>query len=580
MSPAANRDFAGYRISRPLELGDRASVWEATDLESGRDVTIETLAGEAASDPDVCEWFTEAWRAVASLEHSRIVRVEKVDEQEGVPFAVRTPAGGLTLAKRLAVRGPLEPEDAVTLLAQIGGALDAAHGAGIVHGTLGPDCVLIEDGGAVPNAHLTGFGRAEGYRREDIEDLGSILAAMLGDDGGEGKGTAGLREVVSRSRDGGYDSASDLVAAAIQASAEDDVATDDETQVATSRSPRSGAGRWAAALVVLIAAAIAVAILVKDPADGPSSDEAGSGNDVAGGTNGGESSTAEPERPPKPDNVALTIDVPGYPVGVSARDGVVYAVSRDSGELSGYDQEDGKLLIGPVDLGSAARDVTIIDGVAWVTLPAADQVARVDLSLEKPRAEKIEVGSTPGGLIGAIGSVWVVDEGSGELSRIPLDGDSAESVPLEAADPRGIAYGVGSLWVTDAGGTVTRIDPRAPTTGEPTAVGGDPAGVLVVGDQVWVANSGDGTVTEIDPTSGKTSEVEVGGSPTELAADPQHLWVSNDAGYVSSVGLGSHDVVGVDLSGTAGSPQGIAVDQQVWTATGAGDSLIAVSAGG
>ncbi|MEO7198020.1 MAG: hypothetical protein ABIZ50_06065, partial [Solirubrobacterales bacterium] len=148
MSPAANRDFAGYRISRPLELGDRASVWEATDLESGRDVTIETLAGEAASDTDVCEWFSEAWRAVASLEHSRIVRVEKVDEQEGVPFAVRTPAGGLTLAKRLAVRGPLEPEDAVTLLAQIGGALDAAHKAGIVHGTLGPECVLVEDGGA------------------------------------------------------------------------------------------------------------------------------------------------------------------------------------------------------------------------------------------------------------------------------------------------------------------------------------------------------------------------------------------------------------------------------------------------
>src|SRR6478752_2647249 len=98
MARPEERDFAGFRIVRPLALGELASVWEAEDAETGEVVAIETLAGDATRDEDVREWFTEAWELVADLDAPGIVTVASIGEQDGVPFAVRKPAGETTLA--------------------------------------------------------------------------------------------------------------------------------------------------------------------------------------------------------------------------------------------------------------------------------------------------------------------------------------------------------------------------------------------------------------------------------------------------------------------------------------------------
>lgn len=596
---SADRDFAGYRIIRPLELSGRASVWEAEERESGRTVAIETLAGDAAHDADVREWFSEAWGAAAEVDHPNVVTVEELGDEEGVPFAVRTPAGGTTLARRIAVHGSFEPAEAVTLLEQIGSGIEAAHEAGVVHGTLSPAAVIVAERDGSHHAYVTGFGRAEGDRREDVRELGSILAAMLGDRGAPGEEHAqtqtpaderaeALAGVVATAREDGYRTAAELVAAASTAIGREPGSAHDFAVEGAERQPdredeeagarSSGSGRRRILAVVALAAVVAVVVIVTGGGDEESASPEADSTSVVDTTTEASTTTSAPDEPPVSPPPA-PIAVAGFPVGVAAREATVYAVTRESGVLNAFDQASGESTLAPVDLGDGAEDLTVVDGVAWATLPGSDSLARIDLAAAEPVAETIAVGSAPSGVIGALGSIWVVDEGSAELSRVPLGGGTAEAVPLDAEEPRGIAFGLGSLWVTDAAGRVIRVDPDAPEAQEAFEVGTEPRGVLVVDDHVWVANTGDGTVTELDPASGESREIEVGGSPRELAADPERLWVTNGDGFVSSVELDSDGVEEIDLSGAGGSPQGIAVGEQVWATTGGGDSLVAVASG-
>ncbi len=572
MSEPEERDFAGFRIVRPIELGERASVWEAEQPGGGDRVAIETLAGEAARDAHVAEWFSEAWDLVGALDEPAIVTVLGSGEQDGVPFAVRSPAGETTLAERLERGGPLSPGAALQVLTEVGGALEAAHEAGVVHGALEPTCVALDEHGG---AHLAGFGRREGDRREDVGALGALLVAMLGaaeqaapDLEGETAASSweaghaeALRAVGAAGAAGEYPRAAELLAAARAARPE--------------ASPRGeGSGRlWLAlaACAVVIAVVIVIVLVL------------GSGGDD-GGADGSRPTvaTTAAETPAPATGPSRPIPVRGFPAAVAASDGVVYAVTREGGSLDGFDEATGERVLGPVAIGGDGSDVTIFGGAAWATEGAEGTVARVDLGTEGAAATAIATGGEPGPLIGAHGSIWVVDEGGRRLLRLAPDataGSEPEGFDLDAAAPNGIAFGQGSLWVSDGAGKVLRIDPKDPSQQRAFDVGGSPAAAVVAAGTVWVADAARGSVLALDPESGATRvELAVGGEPDDLAADGEHLWAANADGFVTAIGLGSGAIGQIDLSGAGGSPRSIAVGDQVWVATGAGNSLVAIAA--
>ncbi len=239
MARPEERDFAGFRIVRPLELGERASVWEAEDPETGEPVAIETLAGEAARDEVVSEWFAEAWELAAEIEGRGVVRVLEVGEQEGVPFAVRAPAGEMTLADRLEGGGPLAPGAALQVLTDVAEALETAHHGGVVHGDLGPGAVVLDEQG---RAYLAGFGRREGDRREDVRLLGELLVDMLGaapEDGEEAEETEtdAAVEADDEDADRGDEAADDAGAEGDDEAESDAEAEDDEDETPPRSSP-------------------------------------------------------------------------------------------------------------------------------------------------------------------------------------------------------------------------------------------------------------------------------------------------------------------------------------------------------
>ena len=84
--------------------------------------------------------------------------------------------------------------------------------------------------------------------------------------------------------------------------------------------------------------------------------------------------------------------VRGFPIGVAAQDGVVYAATREGASLDGFDEETGARVLGPVELPGDARDVTVVNGVAWATV-GGDGVSRASIS---PRRLRRRRRSTPG----------------------------------------------------------------------------------------------------------------------------------------------------------------------------------------
>lgn len=584
MAGSLDNSFAGYRFHRVLGSRSDVGVYEATELASDRPVVIETLVGDGAADEDLRDWFRWAWEQVRHLRQPGVVAVFDVAERAGVPFAVRESIGE-DLPFVLESAGVLQPDVADAIFDQLAEALTALHEAGVVHGSLDTDCVLIGGGPEEAEvAYLTGFGRVEGHRRDDLRGLVRIHAAMLGP---REAAAPPLAEVVERAEAGDYRTAAELAAAVAGARAghapDGDALGDGGGAGARATSQRRARRGFILATLVSVATVVAVVLITSGTA---SDRDAGSARTPAAGGPEADpppapSVSATGEGDPAPtDASASSIDVPGAPAGVAVRNGIVYVVTSESGELIGFDEASAEEVVGPVDLGAGAGEVTIVDGLAWITLPRTNQLAKVDLAAGKdPSAELIDVGERPAAVIGAVGSIFVADSRSGGLSRVDPGADTVQPVIIGAQEPRGIGYGADSLWVSDAAGSVLEVDPDDPAGSRSYEAGAEPRGVLVVDDAVWVANSGDGTVTRLDSRSGESESIDVGGEPLDLAADDERVWVSNSGGYVSSIEIATAAVERIEVPGDLGAPVGVAVGSEVWVTT-EGDALIPLTGSG
>ncbi len=225
MSVPARDAFAGYRFHKVLD-GGPAGTFEATETATGETVVIETLIGEDAANQDLSDWFAWAWEALAGLDHANLPSVRAVGRAGEAPFAVREPIEGAPLPDLLAAGERIDPTAVRILICRMADGLHRAHEAGVIHGALVPGSLVVEPGArGGPSGRWTGFGRAEGLRREDIAALGSILEALLAaeratradversDDDGPSMDeaiVAMLTRVAATAREGGYTTAAEF----------------------------------------------------------------------------------------------------------------------------------------------------------------------------------------------------------------------------------------------------------------------------------------------------------------------------------------------------------------------------------
>jgi serine/threonine-protein kinase len=147
-------EFAGCRIEAVAGRGGMGVVYRATELSLGRPVALKLLTPDRARDRSFRERFQRESRMAAAIDHPNVIPVYAAGESDGLLYLVMRYVGGTDLHALLRERGQLEPEHAADIVAQVGAALDAAHGAGLVHRDVKPANVLLASG----HAYLSDFG--------------------------------------------------------------------------------------------------------------------------------------------------------------------------------------------------------------------------------------------------------------------------------------------------------------------------------------------------------------------------------------------------------------------------------------
>jgi serine/threonine protein kinase len=151
-SPLADR----YRIERELGRGGMAVVYAAEDLKHRRRVAIKVL------DPHLSatvghERFLREITLAAALQHPHILPLYDSGDANGLLYYVMPLVDGLSLRARIARERQLPVDEAIRIATQVAGALEYAHGRGVVHRDIKPENILLDG----ENALVADFGIAK-----------------------------------------------------------------------------------------------------------------------------------------------------------------------------------------------------------------------------------------------------------------------------------------------------------------------------------------------------------------------------------------------------------------------------------
>jgi serine/threonine-protein kinase len=151
-----------YVVERLLDAGGQGAVYLASHRVLGRRAAVKVMRRTVAGSEQLVARFVREARVVNLIRHPDIVDVYDIGVlPDGRSFCVMELLAGRSLAAVLADRAPLDPAEAVALLAPVCGALQAAHDAGVVHRDVKASNVFVAAEGTPPRIKLLDFGVAK-----------------------------------------------------------------------------------------------------------------------------------------------------------------------------------------------------------------------------------------------------------------------------------------------------------------------------------------------------------------------------------------------------------------------------------
>jgi serine/threonine-protein kinase len=147
-------------VGRQLGKNELSLVYEAEESRAARFAALKVLDSALGRNAEAWQRFEILTRSIAQVPSEGIAKSYDVGTNEGRPFVASERCVFPTLSRYVADRGALSARAFRDTLRTLAGALDAAHGAGFVHGNLKPQNVFV----SLDNsswARLTDFGLAE-----------------------------------------------------------------------------------------------------------------------------------------------------------------------------------------------------------------------------------------------------------------------------------------------------------------------------------------------------------------------------------------------------------------------------------
>lgn len=170
-----------YRLVDLLTESGAGRFWRAHDRVLERHVALHVIAADDERAPGLLE----AARRSATVPDRRLLRVLDADQVDGLCYVVNEWGMGRSLDVILADEGPLAARRAAWIVSEVAASLAVGHDAGVAHGRLVPENVLVDRTGSV---RVIGFcvdaalhGLPPDRISTDVADLGGLLyCAMTG----------------------------------------------------------------------------------------------------------------------------------------------------------------------------------------------------------------------------------------------------------------------------------------------------------------------------------------------------------------------------------------------------------------
>jgi eukaryotic-like serine/threonine-protein kinase len=155
-----------YLIIDSIGQGGMGQVFKAQRGEVGRIVAIKVLPRDK-STPEAVANFTREIRALASLDHPKLVAALDAGQDGNVHYLVTEYVPGTDLRKLVRQGGPLGMAAAASIIAQVAEGLEYAHAQGIVHRDVTPGNVLVSLDGEAKLSDLGLAGSLESSPESD-----------------------------------------------------------------------------------------------------------------------------------------------------------------------------------------------------------------------------------------------------------------------------------------------------------------------------------------------------------------------------------------------------------------------------
>jgi hypothetical protein len=160
-------------LDQDIGAGGMSVVWRAHDELLGRSVAVKVLSGEQRAC--ACDTIRAEAQAAAGLHHPNVTNVYDYGESVGEdgtrePYVVMELLSGVSLADRLE-SGPLPPDTALRVCAEVAAALAAAHTCNVVHRDVKPGNIMLTPTGV----KVFDFGIAAPVGEPDAADPAGMI---------------------------------------------------------------------------------------------------------------------------------------------------------------------------------------------------------------------------------------------------------------------------------------------------------------------------------------------------------------------------------------------------------------------